>query len=98
MVVLVAVAERAAIENKRMIQQSSVAVRSLLQLVEEIGESVHVVFIQDRELIYVLTIVRVMGRVVETIANAALRIDGSAGLVRVQQRRETRDFRLVRKR
>ena len=95
-VVLVAVAQRAAVEDQRVIEQRAVAVRRRLQLLEEVGELRHVVGVQLRELIHVAAVVRVMRQVVERIADARLREDGVAELAREHQRRDARDLRLER--
>ena len=95
-VVLVAVAQRAAVEHQRVIQQRAVAVRRLLQLLDEVGELRHVVGVQQREAIHVAAVVRVVRQVVERIADAGLREDGAAQLAREHQRRDARDVRLER--
>ena len=95
-VVLVAVAQRAAVQHERVIEQRAVAVRRLLQLVDEVGELRHVVRVQLREAIHVAAIVRVVRQVVERIADGRLREDGRAQLAREHQRRHARDVRLQR--
>src|SRR5688500_197302 len=59
-VVLVAVAQAAAVQHHRVVEQVAVAVGRRLQPLEEVGEHLHVVAVDDRELIHVLAIVRVM--------------------------------------
>ena len=46
-IVLVAVAQGAAIENQRMIEQRAVAVGRRLQLFEEVGQDIHVVAVEN---------------------------------------------------
>src|SRR5262249_47863052 len=81
-IVFVSIAERAAEQNQRVVEKRAVAIRSLFELVEEVGERADVIPVQHGELIHVLPVVRVMRCIMETVADAALRVNGSAGLVR----------------
>src|SRR5215470_11126215 len=78
MVVFVAVAQSAAVQNERVIKKRSIAIRCLLQFVEEVGQAVHVIMVENRELVHVLAVVRVVRRVMEPIPDTALRIDRTA--------------------
>ena len=94
-VVLVAVAQAAAVEHHRVIEQRAVAVGRRLQLLEEVAEHLHVIAVDHGELVHVLALVRVVRRVVEALAHAARRVDRVAVLAREHQRRDARDLRLV---
>jgi hypothetical protein len=97
-IVLVAVAHAAAVKDERVIEQRAVAVGRRLQLVEEVGQHLHVIAVDDREAIHLRARVGVMRRDVEALAHAALRIYGQARVARVHHRRDARDFRAERQR
>src|SRR5262249_21773625 len=78
MIVLVSIAQCAAVKNQGMIQKIAVAVRRLFELVEKVSEGADVVSIQHSELVHVLSVVGMMRSVVETFTNSALRVNGSA--------------------
>ena len=71
MQVLVRIAHVGAVEDQRMIQQRAVAIRSVLQLVDEIRQALHVILVELRIARDVLRILGVMRSAVE--AGAARR-------------------------
>ena len=94
MVVLIAVAHRAAVQQDGMIEQVTVAIRRGLQLIEQIGEDADVVAIQNGKAVHVFTLVRMVRQRVERIANGAVGISGTAEFLRHEQGSYTRDIRL----
>src|SRR3954453_20628038 len=81
MVVFVAVAHAAAVEHERMVEQTSVAVRSGLEFAEEVGQHAVVIGIEFGELVHVCPDIRMMRQVVEAVADVGRRINGAADLV-----------------
>ena len=94
MVVRVAVAHAAAVEDQRVIQQRAVAVRQLCELVEEVREQARVIAVQHREARLVVLVVGMMREDVEGIADAALRIHGIAQFLRQHEGADAGDLRL----
>ena len=68
------------------VKQATISIRSGFELSEKIGQHAVVIRIELRELIHIGPHIGMMGQIVESIADAALRINGSAGLMRVEQR------------
>src|SRR5215468_12474565 len=70
-IVLIAVAHAAAVENHRMVEQIAVAVRRLRQFFDEVSEHLYVVFVDHRERIHIRLDISVMRSAVESAAIAA---------------------------
>ena len=95
MVVLISVGHTAAIENHRVIEQTSVSIRRGLEFVEEVGQRLDVISIDFRKVVHVGAVIRVMRASVETISNAAERICRRTEIAREHHCGNSRDARFV---
>ena len=84
MIMRIRVTHRAAIEHHGMIQQGSVALRDRLQLLEQVGERGDMIPVQYGKPVHVLLQVGVVRQDVESIAHAALGVNGVAEFFRHQ--------------
>ena len=95
-IVLIAVAHAAAVEDHGMIEQRAVAVCGRTQFLDEVRQQAGVVAVDQGELIHVRAVIRMMRRHMEPVAHAALRINGAAGVARIHHGGDARDVRLKR--
>ena len=93
--VLIGVPHIAAIEHQRMIEQRAVAVRGLGQVVDEVGQHLHVILIDLRERLDNLRIFAVMRHAVETGSGRFTgRVSAAGEVAGKQQRAHARDVGL----
>ena len=85
-------------EEKRIVQQCAVTVAGGLQLIEEVRQTLNMVAIDLRPIFHALRRSAVMRGCVIGSRDTAFRITPHADIVRIHQRRYTRDVRLKRKR
>src|SRR5579875_3131733 len=91
-IVNVGVAQRAAIHHNRVIEQVSVAVRRILELLEEVRNQTHVIAVQARELLHLGRRFAVMRAGMERRFDSALRPHPAADVARHLERRYARGF------
>ena len=92
----VAVADAAAVENHHVIEQRSVAVRRVPQLLQVVGEQLHVVLLNLDALLHLHRVVLVMRHRVMRLGHADLRVRPRTLLAAVHERDDARDVRLIR--
>ena len=85
-IVLIAIAHAAAVEDRGMVQQIAVAIGRLLELVEKVRKHLDVIAVDQREFIHIGADVGVVRCAVEAIANTAAGVSRPAGIARVHQR------------
>ncbi len=95
-IMLIAIAHAAAVEDHGMIEQRAVAVFGRTQFLNEIGQQAGVIAIDQSELIHAHAVIRMMRRHMEPVAHAALRINCATGVARIHHGRDARDVRLKR--
>src|SRR6185503_1412881 len=98
MVVHVAVAHAAAVDEQRVLEQVAVAVGRVLQPLQELGEQAHVVRVDLRFLLHLLRVVVVVRDRVMTVGDADLRVAQPRQLAAHHERRHAREVALERER
>jgi hypothetical protein len=96
MAVHVRIADAAAVQDQRVIQERAVAFRRRLQLLEVVGEERHVERVDLRHARDLLRIVAVVRQRVMRIGHADLGIGAVARLARELERHDARDVALHR--
>src|SRR4029077_2136724 len=91
----IAVADRSAVKNHHMIEQRSVAVWRIPELLQVIGEEFQVVLLNLGAFRHFCRIVLVMCHRVMRLWNADLRVGPRTLLTAVHERADTRDVRLI---
>ena len=90
-VVQVGVAHRRSVDQQRVVQQRAVAVRRVLQLLEQVRHQADVIGVERREVEDLLLLAAVVRRVVERALEAALRIAAVRRVAPQLEREDARD-------
>src|SRR5262245_10665588 len=77
----VAILDATPVDDHALIEERAVPFASILQFLEEIGELLHVEVVDPRDLLLLLVVVLVMGKVVMTIADSDEGIRAVASVV-----------------
>src|SRR6185312_3138524 len=96
-IMAVAVADAASVNDHRMVEQGAVAVASRFQFTKEIRELLHMIAVDFRDFIHQLGIVAMMRKPVMPFRHADLAIGAIASFPRQHERADASDVRLERK-
>src|SRR5688500_3327641 len=94
--VLVRIAQAAAIEQYRVIEQTAVAVGCGLQLLEKVAELLHLIGVDLREFLQLTRIVPVMRQPMMRFGDADFGERSRADFASEHEREDPRDVRLIR--
>ncbi len=94
MVMAVAIADAAAVNDGRVVEQRTIAVRRRFQPRDEFRELLHVIAIDLRNLVHQCGVVAMMRKPVVASRNADLALRPVTPLTRHHERRNPRDVRL----